>query len=139
MKHVFLDTNVVIDFLANRQPFSLQAAKLFDAAEGGDLKIYVSAISYSNIYYIMRQSLPHQKTVDLLEELTELTEVADVTSKVIAQSFKTEFKDYEDSIQYCSAINLPEVDAIVTRNTKDFKKSTLPVFTPEEAVALLQL
>ena len=54
MKHVFMDTNVVIDFLANRQPFSLYAAKLFDLAVSGSITIYISALSYSNIYYILR-------------------------------------------------------------------------------------
>ena len=137
MKHIFMDTNVVIDFLADRQPFSLPAARLFDLAVSGKVRIYISAVSYNNIYYVLRQSLTNNATVKLLEELAEMTEITDVTKAIIRQSLKTDFKDYEDAIQYYCALSMPQIDFIVTRNTKDFKKSTLPVLTPAEAIALL--
>lgn len=73
-------------------------------------------------------------TIKLLEDLASMTEIADVTSKVIKQSLKTDFKDYEDAIQYYSALSIAKIDFIVTRNTKDFKKSLLAVLTPAEAV-----
>lgn len=137
MKRIFMDTNVIIDFLANRQPFALDAAKLFDLALGGIVKIFISAVSYNNIYYILRQSLTGTATIKLLEELADMTEITDVTNSVIRQSLKSDFKDYEDAIQYYSALSTPEIDFIVTRNTRDFKKSKLPVLTPSEALAAL--
>jgi predicted nucleic acid-binding protein len=137
MKHIFMDTNVVIDFLANRQPFSLDAARLFNLAVGGKARVYISAVSYNNIYYILRQSLSNKATIELLEQLSEITEITDVTDAIIRQSLKTDFKDYEDAIQYYCALSIPKVDFIVTRNTKDFKKSTLPVLTSAEAIASL--
>jgi predicted nucleic acid-binding protein len=136
MKHIFMDTNVVIDFLADRQPFSLHAARLFDFAVDEKVKIYISAVSYNNIYYVLRQSLTNNATIKLLEELAEMTEIVDVTKAIIKQSLKTDFKDYEDAIQYYCALSLSKIDFIVTRNTKDFKKSTLPVLTPVEAISL---
>ncbi len=132
-----MDTNVVIDFLANRQPFSLDAAKLFNMSLEGRIRIHISAVSYNNIYYVLRQSLTNNATIKLLENLAEITEITDVSNQVIRQSLKTDFKDYEDAIQYYSALTVPNIDFIVTRNTKDFKKSTLPVLTPTEAIALL--
>jgi predicted nucleic acid-binding protein len=132
-----MDTNVVIDFLANRQPFSLDAARLFNMSVEGKIKIYISAVSYNNIYYVLRQSLTNNATIKLLENLADMTEITDVTGKVIQQSLKTDFKDYEDAIQYYSALSIPNVDFIVTRNTKDFKKSNLPVLTSAEAIVLL--
>jgi len=132
-----MDTNVVIDFLADRQPFSLHAAKLFDLTIDGKVKIYISAVSYNNIYYILRQSLTNNATIKLLEELVEMTEITDVTKSIIKQSLKTDFKDYEDAIQYYCALSIPKIDFIVTRDTKDFKKSTLPVLTPVEAIVAL--
>ncbi|WP_316805955.1 PIN domain-containing protein [Pedobacter agri] len=137
MKQIFMDTNVVIDFLANRQPFSLDAAKLFNMSLEGRIRIHISAVSYNNIYYVLRQSLTNNATIKLLENLAEITEITDVSNQVIRQSLKTDFKDYEDAIQYYSALTVPNIDFIVTRNTKDFKKSTLPVLTPTEAIALL--
>jgi predicted nucleic acid-binding protein len=138
MKHIFLDTNVVIDFLADRKPFALDAAALFNLAVGTKIKIYISAVSYNNIYYILRQSLSNAVTISLLGELAGMTIIVDVTDKVIRQSLKTDFKDYEDAIQYYCALSIPKVDFIVTRNTKDYKKSTLPVLTPAEAIAVVK-
>lgn len=76
-------------------------------------------------------------TLKLLEELAAITEIADITDSVIRQSLKTDFKDYEDAIQYYTALSIPHLDFIVTRNTKDFKKSKLAVLNPTEALASL--
>lgn len=137
MKQIFMDTNVVIDFLADRQPFSLDAAKLFNMSIEARIKIHISAVSYNNIYYVLRQSLTNNATIKLLENLADITDIADVSNQVIRQSLKADFKDYEDAIQYYSALTVPNIDFIVTRNTKDFKKSSLSVLTPTEAIALL--
>ncbi|HEY0769048.1 MAG TPA: PIN domain-containing protein [Sphingobacteriaceae bacterium] len=139
MKYIFMDTNVVIDFLADRQPFALDAARLFNLAIDHKATIYISAVSYNNIYYILRQSLTNNATIKLLKELAEMTEITDVTDEIIRQYLKTDFKDYEDAIQYYCALSRSKVDFIVTRNTKDFKKSILPVLTPAEAVASLNI
>ena len=129
----------MIDFLADRQPFSLNAARLFDLATDGKIRIYISAVSYNNIYYILRQSLSNNATIILLEQLAEITEIANVTNTIIKQSFKTDFKDYEDAIQYYCALSIPTIEFIVTRNVKDYKKSMLSVLTPTEALALLSI
>ena len=139
MKNIFADTNILIDLLADRKPFSTFAAGIFDLSRKGKLMIYVSAVSYNNIYYILRQSLSHIETIRLLEELSDLVIIADVTKAIIKKSLKTDFKDFEDAIQYNCALDLPNIDAIVTRNTKDFKKSTLPVMSPEEALSTIQI
>ena len=138
MKIIFLDTNIVIDFLADRKPFSLYAAKLFNFTLLGKAKIYISAVSYNNIYYVLRQSLSHTETIKLLDELAEMTEITDVTKSMIKKSLKSDFKDFEDAIQYNCALSLTKLDFIVTRDTKDFRKSSLPVMTPDEAVSLLE-
>ncbi|MBK7884370.1 MAG: PIN domain-containing protein [Chitinophagaceae bacterium] len=138
MKNIFLDTNVIIDFLANRQPFSIYAAKLFNYSFLKKAKIYVSAVSYNNIYYILKQSLPNKETIELLNELSEMVDGADVTKSVISKTLKTDFKDFEDAIQYYCALSLSKIDFIVTRDTKDFKKSSIPVLTPTEAISLLE-
>ena len=137
MKNIFLDTNVVIDFLADRKPFSLDAARLFNFCVLGKVKIYISAVSYNNIYYILRQSLSNSETIRLLDELSEMAEIADVTKSVIKKSLKTDFKDFEDAIQYYCALSLNKIDFIVTRDTKNFKKSTLSIMTATEAVGYL--
>ena len=137
MKQVFLDTNVIIDFLANRKPFSVAAAGIFNFAVLGKIKIYISAVSCNNIYYILRQSFSNTETIKLLDELCEMTEIADVTKTVIKKSLKSELRDFEDAIQYNCALSLNKIDFIVTRDTKDFRKSILPIMNPEEALSLI--
>ncbi len=138
MIHVFLDTNVLIDFLADRRPFSLEAAKLFNHSLKGRIKIYISAVSYNNIYYILRQSFSHAETIKTLSELNEWTEIIDVSKEVIKKSIKSDFKDFEDAIQYNCALTMNKIEFIVTRDTKDFKLSTLPILTPKEANSLIE-
>ncbi|MGL4598212.1 MAG: type II toxin-antitoxin system VapC family toxin [Bacteroidia bacterium] len=138
MKHLFLDTNVLIDFLADRKPFSLDAAMIFNYSFKKRITIYVAAVSFNNIYYIMRQSCSHAVTIKILSELQEWTQVVDVSKDVIQKSLKSEFKDFEDAIQYKCATTITKIDCIVTRNTKDFKSSSLPVFTPKEARTLIE-
>lgn len=137
MKQIFMDTNVVIDFLANRQPFAIDAAKIIDLALNGKVDVFISAVSYNNIYYILRQSHSSNATIKLLEELADMTMITDVTDNIIRQSLKSDFKDYEDAIQYYSALSIPDIDFIITRNTKDFKKSKISVLTPTEALSAL--
>ena len=136
MKSLFLDTNVIIDFLADRKPFAEAAGHLFSLSFEKKLKIYCSAISFNNIYYLMRQTHTHSITVRLLDEIFEMTEIISVGEKIINQSLKSDFRDFEDAIQYHCALTITGMDCIITRNTKDFKKSRIPVLSPSEALAL---
>lgn len=138
MKSIFLDTNVIIDFFADRKPFSIEAARLFNYSIKKEINIYVSAVSYNNIYYILRQSYAHNETIKMLSELNEWTEIIDVSKDIIKQAIKSDFKDFEDAIQYNCAKSLNIIDLIVTRDTKDFKRSSLPILTPKEAVTLIE-
>jgi predicted nucleic acid-binding protein len=137
MKHFFLDTNVVIDFLTNREPFSYDAANLFELSERAQIKIFVSAISFNNIYYLARQKKPHQDTIDSLQKLMAFCEVIDLTKTILAQAMNSEFGDLEDAIQYQSALGVEGIEAIVTRNQKDFKKSKLAVLSPKDVLHLI--
>jgi len=138
MKSIFLDTNVLIDFFADRKPFSIDAARLFDYSLKKKITIYISAVSYNNIYYIIRQSLSHAETIKMLTEISEWTNVIDLTKDIINKSLTSNFKDFEDAIQYHCAKSNNKIDLIVTRDTKDFKVSSLPILTPKEAVALIE-
>ncbi len=138
MKNFFLDTNVVIDILADRTPFSVYTAKLFDYAEKGKVKLYLSALSYSNIYYIIKKTCTHKEMVIMLKDLEAITQMLDVTKSIVSKSLHSEFKDFEDAIQYHTALSYKKMDAIVTRNGKDYKRSTMAILTPEEALSVLQ-
>jgi len=131
----FLDTNIVIDFLSDRKPFSLVSAQIFELGYKKKVELLISAVSYNNIYYILRQNLSHRETLKLLNEITDVLSIADVTASVIYKALKSDFKDFEDAIQYYCALSQIDIDAIVTRNGKDFKKASIPILTPEEALS----
>ncbi len=138
MKHAFIDTNVLIDFLADRKPFSIHAAQLFDLAQKDDIRLYISAVSFSTVYYILRQSLSHEQTIQILRDLSIWTETVNVSGGIIEESLHSGFTDFEDAIQYYCAQSVRTIDVIVTRNKKDFKMRGLPIMIPGEAVGFLQ-
>jgi len=127
---LFVDSDVVIDFFTDREPHVNPASELFELNEQGNVKLYLSAVSINNIYYIVRRFLGHKKTLEVVETLTEMTEIVGTTKKEIIQALKTNFTDYEDSVQYSSALTIKDLDAIVTRNIKDFRSSSIAVMTP---------
>lgn len=135
MKHkLFLDTDVVIDFLTNRSPYSEEAGKLFELSEEDKLTIYLSATSINNIYYIVRRHIGHNKTLDAISILMEMVKVIDTRKDEILKALISGFSDFEDSIQYASALNIRGLHAIITRNVKDYRKSSINVMTPSEYV-----
>jgi len=138
VKHFLLDTNVVIDFLTDRRPFSLLAAKLFDYSEKGKIKIYITAVSYNNTYFILKKLTTHRQTINILKDLEKLAETIDTTKEAIRHALESEFKDFEDAIQYFTARTNRKLDAIVTRDVSDFKLSKLPVLTPDEAIGFIE-
>lgn len=138
MKNLFLDTNVIIDTLADRKPFSKAGANLFEYAEKGKVNLFISSLTYANIYYIIRKSCTHKELISTLRDLESIIETVDVTKQIISKSLQSEFKDFEDSIQYHTALSNKKITAIVTRNGKDFKKSDLAILTPEEAISIIE-
>lgn len=138
MIHLFLDTNIVIDFLTNRKPFSSEAAKLFDFSEKGEIKLYLSAVSYNNIYYVVKKLSSHKETIKILNSLEEMTEIIDTTSSTIKSALNSEFNDFEDALQYYTAKLNPNINGIVTRNGSDFKHSSIAILTPDEAIKFVE-
>ncbi|MBK8501987.1 MAG: PIN domain-containing protein [Saprospiraceae bacterium] len=128
---LFVDSDVIIDFFADREPYINPASRIFELNELGIIQIYISAVSLNNIYYIIRKYLGHKNAIQVIEELVEITEIVGTTKKEIIQALKNEFKDFEDSIQYSSALTVNGIDAIITRNTKDYVNSAIAVFTSE--------
>ena len=127
---LFIDSDVVIDFFTDREPFANPASELFELNERGKIKLYLSAVSINNIYYIVRKYLGHQKALEVVEDLIAMMEVVGTTKKEIILALKNNFKDFEDSVQYSSALTISGIEAIITRNVKDYKHSQIAVITP---------
>lgn len=137
MKHFLVDTNVLLDLLADRKPYSGHAAILFEFGQREKVKIYVSSISFNNLYYIIKKIQGHKKAIKLLVDIKELVNIVPLDDQIIKDALNSKFKDFEDAIQYYSALTVKNIEGIITRNSKDFKNSELPIFSPEIAVKIL--
>ncbi len=135
---LFIDSDVVIDFFTDREPHANPASELFELNEKEKVKLYLSAVSINNIYYIVRKFLGHKKALEVIETLTEMTEIAGTTKKEIIQALKNNFTDYEDSVKYSSALTIEDLDAIITQNIKDYRKSSIAVMTPLNFLKMME-
>lgn len=131
MENVFIETDVIVDFLTDRKPFSLESAKIFSLIDQKKIKGCVSSLKFSNLYYILRKFGTHKKVINTLQELSELVDILNVDSDIVKSALNSDFKDFEDSIQYFAAQEYKKADCIITRNLKDYNGSSLPVMTPE--------
>jgi predicted nucleic acid-binding protein len=135
---VFLDSDVMLDHLADRQPFAEFAHRLFALAEKNEITIYVSSLSFSNLYYVLRKIAGADVAMQLLAGMLKIVKVASVGEDEVNRAFTSGFKDFEDGLQHEAAKSAGGVTGIVTRNTADFVKSSIPVFTPREFLARRQ-
>lgn len=132
---IFLDTDVALDHLADRQPFAEFAHRLMALAETGEIIICLSALSFSNLYYILRKLKGHSESLAMLGKLKRLVRVSAVTEAEIHSALSSRFKDFEDAIQHFAAKTENGISAIVTRNKGDYAGSEIPVMSPEEFLA----
>ena len=131
MDKVLIDTDVILDFLFDRKPFSEDAAQILSWCESGKINGFVTPVMISNIYYILRKLDKHEKIIENLKMLMSIVDIAIIDKKTVLNALNSEFKDFEDALQNFSAINESDIQVIITRNIKDYKTSSLAVMTPE--------
>lgn len=131
MKELFLDTNIILDLLANREPFYADAALIFSLADKKNVHLSVSALTFANTNYILLQSKKPEEAKQILRKLKLLVQVLSLNEKIIELALNdNDFKDHEDALQYYTALERG-VDAIITRNLKDFRKAKIPVMSAD--------
>lgn len=126
MKHYLIDTNVIIDMLLDREDADAACA-VIDAAERGEIKLHICALSFTNIYYSLRKYLSREERISCLTQLSELIATIPVDGHIIREALLSGWKDFEDAVQYFAARSQPEITGIISRNVKDFKLSELEV------------
>jgi predicted nucleic acid-binding protein len=126
-----LDTDVILDFLLERKPFSEAASDLLEHNANGIFDAYISGITPINVFYLGRKVVGAPKIRQGIADLLRLVRISSVTLESLEKALDLPFADYEDAVQYCCA-TAEGLEAIVTRNVTDYKNSTLPVFTPAE-------
>ncbi|WP_346732409.1 PIN domain-containing protein [Elizabethkingia miricola] len=131
MGKILIDTDVILDFFFDRQPFSEEASQILSLCESKKLNGFVTPIVISNIYYILRKTAKHEKVIEGLKSLMDIVDVAVITKNTIVDALNSNFKDFEDALQNFSALDKKDINIIITRNIKDYKTSSLSVMTPE--------
>lgn len=133
----FLDTDIIIDFLINRQPHSVDAATLFQLSQSQQLELFVSSLSISNIHYVVSRLTSKKKAIGLIKQLLPLIHLLPVGETTIQKSLLSAFKDFEDGIQnFCA--EEAGLSTLVTRNIKDYSKSQLSIQTPAQYLISIQ-
>ena len=135
MRELFVDTNVVFDLLSGREPHAGNANGFFQYAIKNDIVLHICSFSYATLYYVLRKKMPHVNILHDLDWISFLTKSLSVDENVIQQSIKSQFRDFEDAIQYFCALQIPKCEAIITRDRKGFKLSTIPFMPPDEFLA----
>ena len=131
MEHVFVDTNIVIDLLQKRENFYKEAQELFTKADRKKLKLYISALTFANTYYILSKYYSSSEAKKILSKFKVLVEVLPTTDKIIDLALASDFNDFEDAIQFYTALE-SNLHVNITRNKKDFKNNLIPVFSAKE-------
>jgi len=134
MDKVLIDTDVILDFFFDRQPFSEYASQVIGLCESNQIKGYVTPVIFSNVYYLLRQSSRHDKVIKNLKQLLMIIDVLMMDKEVVTNALHSGFKDFEDGLQHFAAMKNGKINVILTRNLKDFNKSEIGVLTPESYI-----
>ncbi|MBE9250621.1 PIN domain-containing protein [Dolichospermum sp. LEGE 00240] len=130
---ILLDTNIIIDNALEREPFWNASEQVLSLIEQGKITGYISASTFSDLYYIIRKARGRDWTLTYLNQLVTFCQIATVNQAVITMAFTTNFKDFEDAIQYSTAV-VNQLDAIITRNSQDFPVVTPRILTPDQLI-----
>jgi predicted nucleic acid-binding protein len=131
MNKAFIDTDVILDFMIAREPFAMDAARIFSLSEKKEVTLCTTGPVFSNAYYILRKLGTHKKVIEKLTQLARLVDVIGLPKMAVMQALQSEFGNFEDALQHYAALS-ENARIIITRNTKDYKYSELAVMTPDQ-------
>lgn len=138
MKNVFVDTNILIDLIAKREPFHDEAEELFSLADNQKITISLSSLTIANTSYVLIKHLGDKKSKTILRKLRLIVKILSLDDKIIGLALNDEsFTDFEDGLQYFTALENKQ-NVIITRNLKDFKHSSIPTMTAKQYIELIK-
>ena len=132
MQRYFLDTNVILDFLGNRLPFSKYALAIFKKMKSQEWELWTSDNSITTTYYLLEKEIGTKMAKQKIQSLLDLIEIQPVRKVELQLALISRFNDFEDGVQHYCALSHGQLDGIITRNKKDFRHSHITVFSPDE-------
>lgn len=130
MQKIFLDTNIIIDFLGERENFYLPSARILTLADQNKIKVYASAVSISTTYYLLSKYENQNAAIEKIRKFKVLCSISVMDDEVVEKAMNSDLPDFEDALQYYSAL-ASGCELFITRNEKDFKNAMLPVMNAE--------
>lgn len=137
MTKLFVDSDIILDLLAERDPHYIHAARLFTLIDQNEIVACTSPLIFANLHYLLKKQTTNLLALKSLRKLKTLVNILPIDEKVIEQSLNSEFNDFEDAIQYFTAVN-NGITLIITRNKIDYKRSKIDVLTAEEFLKSLE-
>lgn len=137
MHSIFIDSDIILDLFAKREPHYIHAAKLFTLIDRKEVIAYTSPLVFANIHYILSKLASKTLALQNLRKLKSLIKMLPVDEKIIEFSLSSDFKDFEESIQYFVA-KTNNIKFLITRNIKDYKKAKITVCTAEEFLKMFK-
>ena len=132
---IFVDGDVLLDLLADRDGFNDDATRLFSLIEEERIEGCTSSLVIANVYYITGRLENRRSALEKAQLLRTLLRILSVDERTIDMALASPYRDFEDSVQYhCALLN--DVEAIVTRNTKDYPKGAITIIEPADYVLL---
>ena len=126
---ILVDTNIILDILLEREPFYKESVMFLKKTQKNGVAVFLSATTITDLYYIVRKAKGKDIALDFIKNLLQFVEIASVNKNVILQALESDIADFEDAVQEKSAIS-ENINIIVTRDKKDFKNSTLEIYSP---------
>lgn len=135
MMNVFLDTNILIDYLSRREPFFEKSALLFQLGKRRKCQLLISSLSFATTSFILQShyKLTQEAITELFSTIIKLCHVTIVDAQTVEEAIASHFPDFEDAMQYFSA-QRGKAELIITRNKQDFRQSAIPVLGPKEFI-----
>jgi len=137
VRSFFIDTNIIIDLLADTDPYSKFAIQLLEAAEEKKINLYTSSHSIATAYYILKKLIDEKTLRQALDNLIDIVHPIAIDLRILKRALKSNHPDLEDAIQISAASTLSQISYIITRNIKDFKNSDIQAIAPDQAVNMI--
>ena len=131
---IFIDTNILLDVLRSREPFLKDSLSVWSLVESEKVKGFISAISFNNVYYVLSRTVDNPNALNAMCIMRDIFQIISLDNRIINKAIDNDFPDFEDSIQFFSAIHA-KADYIITRNVKDFSQQYIPAITPKAFIS----
>lgn len=132
MKKIFIDTNILLDLIADRRPFSKHAISIFKHAEKKKIQLFTSAHTIATTHYMLQQFMDEKKLRRIMLSLLDYLNIIAINKEMIKKGLQSRQKDFEDALQLHCAYSIKDIDCLITRNRRDYTQALIPILSPDE-------